>query len=212
MTATAQDAAAYLRWMASDEPSQAWLRASSAMWAGSRKPLRWMARHLRIDPDDPRAWFALAGFAPLEIADAWHIAAAVPAPDPFSSDSLPGETVVAVDPETGKASVLGDPAPALVAPSPQPESLFIHTDPLKWLRHWADERVVFLETRRDMIARSRIVPTFSAQPPTALAIGSIDEVPWAGLYARTIRSDFEHHKAIKRAIFRVADLPRVEAA
>jgi hypothetical protein len=203
---------AYIRWLTSDEPSRAWQTASNAMWAGDRRPLRWMARHLRVDPADPRAWFALGGFAPMEIAGTWHIAAPVPAPDPFSSSSFPGDDVVIVDPEANAAALLGDPGPALVAPTPQPDSLFVHTDPLKWLRAWADDRVVFLETRREAFERARIIPTFSGQPPAALAIGDLSLVPWPQIYARTITADFEHHKTIKRAIFKAADLPRVEAA
>lgn len=204
------ETAAYLRWLKSDEPSVVWQRAHNAM-LGTRRPFRWMARHLRIDPDDARAWFALAGFAPLEIDGRWHIAAAVPAPDPFT-DPMPGDEVVVVDPEAKTAALLGEPGPALILPHPQGASLFVHTDPMAWLREWADARVVYLETRRDSIARSRIVPRFNGEPPSALAIGKIDEISWAGILAPTIRADFENYRAIRRAIFRAAHLPRVEAA
>ena len=201
----------YLRWLLSDEPSQAWQRAYLAT-AGTRRPLRWMSRHLKIDPADSRASFALCGFAPMQVGGVWHIGATLPAPSPFDASSMPGDTVVLVDPEANTASVLGEPGPALITPSPQPETLFVHTSPMKWLRQWADERVVYLETRRAAMEQSRIIPSFSGEPPAALAIGDLKQVPWAGLYARTIRAEFEVHLAIKKAIFKAADLPRVEAA
>lgn len=205
---------AYSQWLASDTPSRAWQRAAFAAHGvpGDRKPLRWMAKHLQIDHTDPRTWFALAGFAPMSINDAWHIAAISPAPDPFDHDSFSDGEVILVDPETRQASILGDPSPAIVAPSPQPDAITVLTDGMKWLRAWADERVIFFEHRASAIARARIVPTFSGEPPAALAIGDISRVPWSRLYAKTIRADFEHAKAIKRAIFRAADLPTVEAA
>jgi hypothetical protein len=206
------DVHSYLRWLLSDAPERVWQRASFAMWNGDRKPLRWLAKHLKVDPTEERAWFALAGFAPLLLGETWHIAAATPAPDPFDPDSSPGDTVVIVDPASGKASVVGDPGPALVSPSPQPESLFVHTDGLRWLREWADARVIFLETRRQAIAQRRIVPRFCGEPPSAVAIGPINKLPWAGLYARRVRVDAEHAKTVKSAIFRAANLPRVEAA
>lgn len=204
------EVAIYLNWLKSDEPSRAWQRAFDAT-LGTRQPALWMARHLRIDPADPRTWFALAGFAPMEIDGRWHIAAVIPAPDPFR-DFTPGDDVVIVDPETKKAAVLGDPEPQILTPRIQPASMFIHTDPVAWLREWADDRVVFLERRRECVRRSRIVPRFSGEPPSALAIGNIDEISWGGIYAQTIRADFENYRAIKRAIFRAAHLPRVEAA
>lgn len=204
------EAVSYLKWLKSDEPSVVWQRAWNVT-LDTRQPLRWMAKHLRIDPDDPRTWFALAGFAPIQLSGRWHIGAAVPAPDPFT-DPMPGDDVVVVDPEANKAAMLGDPAPQLVTPRVQGASLFVHTDPTAWLRHWADERVIYLETRRDAVRRSRIVPRFSGDPPSALAIGKLDEIPWGGVYAPTIRADFENYRAIRRAIFRAAHLPRVEAA
>lgn len=206
------EALLYARWLLSDAPSQVWQRASFAATTGDRRPLRWMAKQLRIDANDARAWFALAGFAPMQLEGKWHIGAAVPAPDPFDPDSGPGDDIILIDPEANTASVLGDPAPTIIAPQPQPDTIHVHTDPMKWLRSWADERVIFLETRRDAITRGRIVPKFSGEPPAALAIGPVAEVPWHRLYARTIRTDFEHAKAIKRAIFRAANLPSVEAA
>lgn len=203
----------YARWLCSEEPSRAWqVAAFAAHAAPDRRPMRWMAKQLKIDQRDPRTWFALAGFAPMEVDGRWHIGAVVPAPDPFDHDQWSYGDVVVVDPETGRAAVLGDTAPAIVAPSPQPESLFVHTDGLKWLRAWADERVIFLEKRRDAIERRRVIPTFIGEPPAALAIGDIAKVPWSRLYAKTIKADFEHTRAIKRAIFRAADLPTVEAA
>jgi hypothetical protein len=73
------DEALHYRWLLSDSPSRAWQRASFDMYlAEGRKALRWMAKALKIDAGDPRAWFALAGFAPMEIQGTWHIAAAVP--------------------------------------------------------------------------------------------------------------------------------------
>jgi hypothetical protein len=206
------DVIAYAGWLTSESPSRAWQTAAFAASSGDRRPLRWMAKHLQIDHADPRAWFALAGFAPMKINNTWHIAAITPAPDPFDHDSISDGDVVLVDPETRRTTLLGDPSPTIIAPSPQPDTLAVFTDGLKWLRAWADERVIFFEHRRDAIARSRIVPTFSGQPPAALAIGPVAKVPWARLYAKTIKADFEHAKAIKRAIFRAADLPTVEAA
>lgn len=203
----------YARWLTSETPSRAWQKAAfAAATSNDRRPLRWMAKHLQIDHTDQRAWFALAGFAPMEINAVWHIGAITPAPDPFDHDSFSDGDVVLVEPESRRTTLLGDTAPAIVAPSPQPDALFVHTDGLKWLRAWADERVVFFERRRDSIERSRIVPTFSGEPPAALVIGDIKRAPWAQLYAKTIKADFEHAKAIKSAIFRAADLPIVEAA
>jgi hypothetical protein len=204
----------YCTWLRSERPSRAWQRAAFAAHGnpGDRRPLRWMAKHLQIDHADPRTWFALAGFAPMRINDAWHIAAVTPAPDPFDEDSFSDGEVVLVDPETRRTSLLGDPSPSIIAPHPQPDAITVYTDGLKWLRAWADERVIFFEHRRSAIERSRIIPTFMGEPPAALAIGDINRVPWSRLYAKTIRADFEHAKAIKRAIFRAADLPTVEAA
>lgn len=207
-----EEALVYARWLLSDAPSRTWQRASFAATTGARRPLRWMAKQLRIDPDDARAWFALAGFAPMELDGTWHIAAAVPAPDPFDPDSFLGDDIVVIDPAANTAQLLGDPAPTVISPQPQPDTIFVDTDPMKWLRAWADERVIFFETRRDAIARRRVLPRFTGEPPAALAIGPVAEVPWHRLYAKTIRTDFEHAKAIKRAIFRAANLPTVEAA
>ena len=204
--------AEFLAWCGSDDPSRAWQTASFAMTENPSKARGWMARQLRIDPDDERTWFALAGFAPMEIDGDWHIAAICPAPDPFDPDCFSTGDVVAVNPETGAARLLGEPGPVLVLPRPQPESLFIHVNALRWLREWADERVLHFERRRQALSGTRIVPTFFGEPPSALAIGDIDRINWGGVYARLIRADFSHHKAIKRAIFRAADLPRVEAA
>jgi hypothetical protein len=90
---------------------------------------------------------------------------------------------------------------------PQPDTLFVHTDPMKWLRAWADERVIFFETRRDAIERSPRRADILRRAPAALAIGPVGQGAVGRLYARTIKADFEHAKAIKRAIFRAADLP-----
>lgn len=209
---TLDDCLAHLRWLDSDAPSRVWQRASYAMWRDDRRPVRWLAKQLRIDPADPRAWFAIHGFVPLRIEDRWHIAASVPAPDPFDAYSRPSDDVVLVDPEKNAASMLGAVGADLVLPTPQPQSIFVHTDPMRWLREWADERVIFFETRRNAIAGGRVVPRFCGEPPAALAIGDLKEVPWSKLYATTVRADFEHAAAIKKAIFRAAHIPAVEAA
>jgi hypothetical protein len=209
---TIDELGAFLLWVASDSPARAWQRASFAMATDPAKPRGWMARLLRIDVQDERTWFALAGFAPMEIEGVWHIAATVPATNPFDPDEFPCGDVVAVNPATNTAQIVGEAGPALVLPRPQPESIFIHLDPMRWLREWADARVIWLEQRRQAISGARIVPTFNGEPPSGLAIGDINAIRWGGLYARHIRADFSHHKAIKRAIFRAADLPRVEAA
>lgn len=175
-----------------------------------------IARALRIDPTEEGAVFAKAPFRLAQIEGRHVILAAYPAPrmlGPVDGDWLAIEQVIAWDPRTDHAAVLGDTAPqitgALTDETPKlyasPRAFF--TD---WLRARAAFFVLWQQSRRGTWTHG--APEHDLIPG-ALAIGPIDAIQWR---PHTLPANIEtvglDAARLNKALLRAARVPRAHNA
>lgn len=171
-----------------------------------------IARALRIDPSEEGAVFAKAPFRLAQIEGRHVILVAYPTPrllGPVDGDWLGIETVIAWDPRTDEATVLGDSEPqiagALTDETPRlyGSARAFFTD---WLRARASFFVLWCQSRQGAWAHGA---TEADLVPGALAIGSLDAIRWRPTQMpaniETIGIDAAK---LNKALLRAARIPR----
>lgn len=171
-----------------------------------------IARALRIDPADEGAVFAKAPFRLAQIDGRHVILAAYPTPrllGPVDGDWLDIETVIAWDPRTDAATVLGDTEPQLAGrltdetPRLYASARQLFTD---WLRARAAFFVLWQQSRR---GEWRHGATEHDLIPGALAIGPIDAIQWR---PHTLPTNIEtigiDAARLNKTLLRAARVPR----
>ena len=174
-----------------------------------------VGRALRIDRNQDGGAYALAPFRLGRVDERAMILAPHPCP-PFctpDADWLDIEVVIAWDPVTDTAIVIGDTTPQIVG-NLTDEANEIHASPRAFFQAWAIRRAAFA-----VQWQSHVVKTWASPPaerdevPGALILGDIDKV-------RMSPSTLPQHvqcvgidpKVVNKAIFRAARLPRVTGA
>lgn len=173
-----------------------------------------IGRALRIDRQQEGGVFALAPFRLWHDGERHLILAAHPTPrilGPVDDDWLEIETVIAWDPVSDKASVLGDQNPMLVGSFLDREEGTVFGSPREFFTAWAVERAQFfgrwLATQKGAWAHPAPERDLT---PGKLAIGNLQKITWAGLPA-LIHSRGINPQALNKAILRQAQLPRAVA-
>lgn len=173
-----------------------------------------IGRALRINREDEGAPFALLPFRLHHDGERHLVLAAHPAPrclGPFDWDWLGIETVIAWDPQTDRASILGDDAPALVGRFADREEGTLFRSPREFFTTWAIERAQFFARWCATSKGAWAHPTPERDMvPGKLALGDLAKIQWSGLPA-TIHSRGINPATLNKAILRQANLPRAVA-
>lgn len=197
-------------------PARAWWEASLATTPKRRAAIY---RALRLPADDRRSLYAAAPFALLAADDRWWIAAITNPPPILDAPALlawePIGDVILLDPTDDTTALLGERGARLVTPATLQQRVRVFTDGRRFLRAWADQRVIWLEQRNATERDALYVPTEPDDGcmPGALAIGDLSKIrDWQALGASVITVDDPTTAlAVNRSIMRAARLPRVEA-
>ena len=172
-------------------------------------------RALQMDRAEDGAIYAAAAFRLHRTEDSAAILCAFPAPrilEDGDADWLRIETVIAWNPRTNTATVLGDTGPALVGRIPNDAPLHIHADPFTFLRSVAEARAQWFAMRRAVRSDWHSVhePDLT---PGLLLIGAPDKVRWP---IHAMPDDITVHdldaRAFNAALLRQARIPRAVAA
>lgn len=138
-------------------------------------------RALGIRPDDYGAVYALAPFRLQKSEDGARILAAWPAPALFDEPDfewLGIEQVIAWDPVTDTATIVGDPAPQLAGRLDE-ENNVVFTSPRGFFQQWAARRARFaVERRTAKQGKWHIAPKERDCVPGALLIGDVAKIRW----------------------------------
>lgn len=173
-----------------------------------------IGRALKIDRTQEGGVFALAPFRLWHDGERHLVLAAHPAPrmlGPLDDDWLEIANVIAWDPTTDKASIVGDDNPALVGHFTDREEGTLFASPREFFTAWAIERAQFFAR---WVAERKGTWAHPAPErdlvPGKLAIGNLDKITWAGL-PRTVHARGINPQALNKAILRQAHLPRAVA-
>lgn len=191
-----------------DSPAKRWWNAEP--WHPA------IGRALRINRGEEGGVYALHPFRMAKISGAHHIVAAWPAPlifDPPSEDWLDVEQVIAWNPLTDTAFVMGDPDARIVG-ALDDEANEIHASPRAFFQAWAIRRAQFA-IRRQASHRSQ----WDAKPPErdlipgALMLAKPQDIRWnPAAMPEHITCIGCNPQDINRAILRAARLPRAVSA
>lgn len=173
-----------------------------------------VGRALRIDRAAEGGVFALAPFRLWHDGERHLILAAHPAPrilGPVDPDWLGIENVIAWEPQTDRATLLGNEDAVLVGSFIDREEGTVFRSPREFFTAWAMERAQYftrwVATRQGKWAH----PTPERDlAPGKLAIGDINRIQWRGLPA-TVHARGIDPQTLNKAILRQANLPRAVA-
>ena len=173
-----------------------------------------ICRALRIDPQEEGAVFAKAPFRLAKIDDRHVILAAYPAPrllGPVDGEWLNIEAVVAWDPRTDEASVLGDLEPQLIGATAEGT---IFGSARAFFTAWLHARAAFfvrwIASRKGDWAHGAIEHDLA---PGALAVGPIDAIQWnPSALPAELRAVAIDPAKLNRALLKAARIPRAYAA
>lgn len=175
-------------------------------------------RALRMDRKEFGAIYAAIPFRLAKIEDRHVILAALPCPRIFpphdDDDWLGIETVLAWDPVSDTAEVLGESGPQLVGHAPGHGETIIYSSPFTFLRAYAEARAQWL-TSFYAIADSQWKkrPAEPDLTPGLLLLGKPDEVRWPiHTLPETVQCEGLDAQAVNRAMLRQAHIPRAYAA
>jgi hypothetical protein len=197
---------AHFHSLAKDTPAKTWWTCPD--WHPA------IGRALRIDRGDEGAPFALLPFRLWHDGERHLVLAAHPAPrclGPFDWDWLGIETVIAWDPQTDTAFILGDEGPALVGRFETREEGTVFRSPREFFTAWAVDRAQFFArwcaTRKGAWAHPAPERDLA---PGKLALGDLAKISWVGL-PDTIHARGINPATLNKAILRQARLPRAVA-
>ncbi len=141
-----------------------------------------IARALRVDRKEEGAVFALAPFRLARIDDKHMILAAYPAPrilGPVDGDWLNIEHVIAWDPVSDKAAILGDDSPQLTGRFRDTKTGTLFGSPRAFFTEWMRERAAFFvrwcASRNGAWAHGAVETDLV---PGMLAIGNPEKIRW----------------------------------
>lgn len=135
----------------------------------------WKCRALDLNPATTPS-LALGGMTPVNLGG-WFLGIAVLSPSPMSIDMTEIDTLVLIDPKTGKASVYQDKHPQLIAPA-NTQKFTVHADAKAWARDLARHRLEFVRSAQLARRQANIPPNWSGFPPSALLIGQPKDIDW----------------------------------
>lgn len=96
--------------------------------------------------------YALAPFAAMRTADGWRLGVSLDPPPCLDVAAVlswqPGGDIVMVDPDTGKASLVGDSGGWIVGDIPFGDAVTLYTNGLAFARAWAAKRLAWLELHK----------------------------------------------------------------
>lgn len=207
------DIAAYWYALGKDCPGKTWWDAPMAHPA--------VDRALGFSREQDGGDFALFPFRAAKIEDQWRVLAAYPAPrtiGEIDEDWLSIETVIAWDPVTNRAEVMGDLEPQLVgtmAPTfAEANTTTLFGQPRAFFQAWARDRARYF--RFAVQKAGALVHDLPEEPdlvPGALIVGDVRKLRWnpAAMPAEVqcVGCDPD---AINRAILRTLKLPRFRAS
>lgn len=185
------------------------------VWFNAQHQHPALARALKVDPKSTGAAFALEPFRLWNDGERHLILAAHPTPrtlGPVDWDWLNIRTVIAWEPRTDAAFVLGDPAPQAVGTFANAQNLYgsardFFTD---WMRARAEFFVLWLKSRQGEWAHGA---TETDLAPGKLAVGPIDHIRWSPSSMPTnITCIGIDPRALNRALIRSAGIPRAHGA
>ncbi len=175
-----------------------------------------IARQLRIDRSEDGGVYALAPFRLATVEGQHRILAAWPAPRILTADPddhLAIETVIAWNPRDDTATVLGDPVPQLAGRFPDAAAGAIFASPRAYFQQWAMARAAFFVRWRSAMQKA-----WSAAPaefdliPGVLMIGAPESIRWnPATLPDVLTVQGADPKAVNKAIFRAARLPRLSS-
>jgi len=173
-------------------------------------------RALKVNPGEFAAIYACAPFRVARPDGAPVILAAHPAPKLFDDpdpDWLGIATVIAWDPRSDAASVLGDDAPQVVGRLTE-ETNVIFASPRAFFQHWARRRAGYIMSRRTAAAQRWNKPPAEAdETPGVLMIGAPTEIRWRpSEMPSDIQCQGVNPKVINSALLKAAHVPRARSA
>lgn len=190
-------------------PHAIFWRAWRASMSDASRSRAWKARALGLNPEPLHNAIALAGMAPIQWEERWHLGVALPQPDPAGGYLDPVEDVLIIDPRSGAAHILGDIGATHIAPA-SAQRLTIHTDAKAWARDIALQRLEWYRTRQDRRRALQVDPTWTGNPVAALLLAKPAKVRWSEIHADVIEVPADLRRDIHRAVMAQARLPRIE--
>ncbi len=195
--------ASYWRDIEADTPAK--------LWWGLDYDHAAIARALRIDRADPPALYALMPFRYAKIDGRHLILAAYPTPMVFEdadADWLNIETVIAWEPTTNTAHVMGDAGPQLVGHVTETDPT-VFADPRAFFTAWLRQRAWYYGARQE--ASQRQFAAIPAEPrllPGALIVGDPERIAWP-IHSMPDRFTCVgiDPRAVNKAILKFAKLP-----
>jgi len=146
---------------------------------------------------------------PYLVGETWMLAVAVPAPKPLTWPQVEVTDIVLIDPATGKATLYGDSAPAIILPA-DAQRFTVKTDAMAWARAFATARLEWFYNRRNAKRAANIEPVWTGLPPSALAIGDISKIRWPMADVITA-GDGVDPKRLTAVVRRQFHLPRIHS-
>lgn len=156
-----------------DTPAKTWWNAT-AMHPG-------IFRALHIAKDEPGAIFAAMPFRLARIDETPVILSAHPCPpffDERGDDWLGIEHVIAWNPVTDTAHVLGDPGPQIIGRAPASGEVTVFASPYAFFRAYAEARAQWLTGWQAIESDWHRRPEEPDLTPGFLLIGNADKVRW----------------------------------
>jgi hypothetical protein len=191
-------------------PGAIYRRAARAARVNAQKSRRWKARAIGLNPEPLHNAIALSGMAPMMWEERWHLAVALPQPNPVGGLTDPAQEVVLIDPATNQAHVMGDLAAKFIAPLYHRDRLNVLTDPKAWAREIALDRLEWYSLRAQRRAALQAEPTWTGDIPAALLFGSPKAVRWSDFDAKVIDVPADMRVSIRNAMLNQARLPRIQ--
>lgn len=169
-------------------------------------------RALKISSADLGAVYACSPFRLQKMEEGARILAAYPAPRVFDEPDhhwLGIATVIAWDPVTDRASIVGDDAPQIVGQLTD-EANGLFSSPRAFFQAWCQRRAQFAVQRREARLGSwKAIPKERDEIPGGLVIGATSDIRWQpSILPETIRCVGINPQVINKAILRAARLPR----
>jgi hypothetical protein len=190
-------------------PGSVWRRAERASRADLPRSRAWKARFLDLNPEPLHNAIALAGMVPLMWEDTWHLAVALPQPEPLGLPNPEVDDVILIA-RDGTAQMLGDRECAYFAPRRRQERIRITRDAKQWARDIALQRLEWWRLRGDRRRKLHAEPTWCGEPEGGLIMGPLKRVRWSDFDATVIEVPADLRQEINRAVYAQARLPRVE--
>ena len=175
-------------------------------------------RALRIDANDPAAFYAAFPFR-LAKVDGQHVIAAAFPPPPIASECFDGWThldiahVVIWEPVSNTYTLAGDTQPQAILPCTAADNETVFGSFFAFARAWAERRASFFQTRQDQQKDRWAHPLkepADGNIPGILAIGDPAKIRWPLQDLPDLLTCIGiDRNAVNSAIFRQTKLPRV---